>query len=168
MKKLMLIAGLIACSALQTFAQGQFSCKNTADAAVYIGYVGSSQLVGTDYTYDFVYAKASGVTSSDGLTVASSTKAGKANGLFSFGTITVDNYKGTISFQVRCWETSLGSTYSAAYSADGGNYTGKSDIIEISLSVAPAPVTLLSDAGFKSFYVTVPEPTTIAHCAMGL
>jgi hypothetical protein len=168
MKKLILIAGLIACGALQSFAQGVFAANNNSKTLVYLGTVGGS-LVQDDYSFDAIYATSSGITDSSALVLSTKAVDGDGDGGFTIGNITVANYTGTISVEIRAWKTSLGSTYATAYSADNGLYTGTSAIFNVALTVPPSQVAQITSSGFKSFAVnTVPEPATIALGVMGL
>jgi hypothetical protein len=172
MKKILIVAGVIACSALQTYAQGQFVFANggiTPSAPVYVGSLTSG--VKTDATYSFDYIYTSGTTvSASALTTEGITVTGIANGLFN-GSTQILPVTGTITAEIRGWKTSLGATYDTAYAAQGGNYTGTSTLLTISLgNPAGSPPSTATKLGtiLSSFYVITPEPSTIALGAMGL
>jgi hypothetical protein len=175
MKKILLIASICVCSALQTFAQGQFTFANKGfenPAPIYKDIVGSSTKIGTGYYVDYVYAKSTGVTDSSTLTLtelATPKLMSGTAGTFGGGDQTIPGYTGTISLQIRAWESSY-TTYAAAV-ASGSVYTGASKIMYIPLgnpNANPPSVITSLDGYLTSFAVTVPEPATVALGVMGL
>jgi hypothetical protein len=187
MKKSLIIASIGVCSALQAFAQGEFTfaTKTISPAApIYVDTVGGTTKIGAGYSVDYVYATGSGVTDTSlftlkgkvaGVQYTSTALTGSA-GTFSGGiqdiyTSTGAAYTGTISLVIRAWQTSAGS-YENAVANKGTYYYGSSSIINLPLgdpnAQPPGSSTALSGY-LSSFAVTkTPEPSTIALGVMGL
>lgn len=179
---MLLLAGLVACSAAQVNAQstftGEFSWSNAgySYAPVYIDYVGNTKTTDATYTFDYIYSTSAGVTDESKLTSTSAnTKVGKTGGWYSGGVQYVSGLTTTtFSLEVRAWQTAAGSYSAALASKTSGTgtvyYSGHSDIWQVSViksTDSTSPVPTLSGI-CTAFAVTIPEPSTIALGAMGL
>jgi len=173
MKKVAIIASVFICTALQTFAQGQFNFSNiglSPAALVYVGSVGSGVLTDNTYDFNYVYALAPNATASQLTSIGLATpKVGMAGGEFLGGTQTFANYTGTITLQIQAWKAAGGSTYAQA--VQNGAYAGESSIMQVALGnpqgSPPGTATKLGGI-LSSFAVTTPEPSTIALAVIGL
>ncbi len=162
MKKTIIVTALLAC-AVQSHAQGQFLYNNIL-APIYVGVVGST-LANNNYSVDYIYTLPGSSQNVEGGKMALD-----ADGTFFGGTVTIPNYVGTISLQIRAWLTTDGSTYETA---NIGGHTGASSVMQVALgdSSAKPAVGATSLKDLSSFAVTasaVPEPSTIALGVMGL
>ena len=174
MKKFLIMASILWCAALSN-AQGLFTFSNfalTPAAPIFVDVVGGPTKAGVGYSVDYVYAKQPNINNASLLDVEGGTRSlTGTSGIFSGGDVTVPNYVGIISLQIRAWLTADGATYSAA-SISG--HTGASTIMQVSLgnpdAIPPGTATSL-EGKLSSFAVTasaVPEPSTIALGVMGL
>lgn len=191
MKKLLLVAALVAALPASLFAQGNVNFANTSGtllttnsgaqppAGQAANQTGSTTGAG-QYTIGLYIAPA-GTVDTTLFTLANSgaattpSQSGLGNGRFAGGNpFVINGNNGTdIAFQIRVWSTSAGSTYEIAKGVAGA-YVGQSTIGDVTPSLGAAPVPALFGAGagqISSGIVLVPvtpEPSSIALGLLGL
>lgn len=164
MKKLLVLTACLGATAM-AFGQGQFNFNNyTAGITALVSTGDGTLLNGDDGWVGQMYASIDGAMTPVGTPISFRTggRAGRINGgataISGLGAVAVD-------MEMRAWNTNDGATYDAAESAFGA--VGTSNMINVSLGVAPAPPGDL--VGLEAFSVAVvPEPSTMALGLLGI
>jgi hypothetical protein len=167
MKKL-IVAAIVGLTAFSAMAQGKFvfANRNTAttppiDAKVFLP-GGVTPLAGTDYLAQAYVGLDEASLAPVGVAVPFRT--GAAAGYISAATINTTIAANTaVVIQMRAWEAAKGASYEAAVA--GGGIYGKSNVVPVTLTDAPAPPADL--VGLQSFAL-VPEPSTMALGVLGI
>lgn len=175
MKKLILCAALIV-SAAATFGQGQVGFGNNAAQTITNGVTSAASAGGAaqDDTQVGLYIGNVGDAVSSLQLIGTTTNC-FAPGRFAGGNRTLTGWTGTVQLQVRAWlATTVYASYEAALAgAAGGDASvllGVSAPFSYALTIAPAPVVSIGNAGLTPIVINpiVPEPSSIALGLLGL
>jgi len=187
MKKLV-AAAVLGLAVVSGWAQGTVDFRNggvsfptAADRFVYLGAVGGTKLVGTNYVAALYYMAGANAP------IDSPTAGTQAGGLAAFRVATTTNpglwlnqvavgntrildgvsFDQTATLQVRVWDASRYSSYAAAFAAGQGY--GKSDPFNYTVPSATNidPSKYYMD-GLRAFAVIVPEPSVLALGVVGV
>jgi len=167
MKKTILTA-LCATAALGAFAQGTVTFSNLSGlspAQPIFNVDGVTKLDSTFEAQLYVSSTLGGTYTAVGTPKAFTGSSGYVIG----GTVTIASIApgATAFLEIAAWQTAGGSTYETAKGA--GVPAGISLPFSVGTGGAGSPASPPASLnGFKSFAVTVPEPTTMALGAMGL
>jgi hypothetical protein len=170
MKKLILTVALgVACAS--AFAQGQLNFSNFGSGAnaPWFDADGTTKLAGAGFQADLWWA-AGTVTDSSVLVALGQPANFASSGYFLGGSRTITGQTGTITGQVRVWDTAHGSSWTQASTAAGA-HVGESALFQISLTQPPTTPNSLTGLNGQTLVlrvVNVPEPSTIALAGLGL
>ena len=177
MKKLILCAALVV-SAATTFGQGQVGFGNNAAQTITNSVTSAASAGGSaqDDTQVGLYIGNVGDAVSSLQLIGTTTNC-FAPGRFAGGNRTLSGWTGTVQLQVRAWlATTVYASYEAAIAGalggDASVVAGVSAPFSYALTLAPAPVVSIGNAGLTPIVLLpqqiVPEPSSIALGLLGL
>jgi len=180
MKKLILTASLMVV-AVAAFGQGQLIMNNAGPTRLFLdsnrdGATNGEPFWAAGPTSQVAVYGLTGNGASEGSLVLQTTAMTNlfSPGLFAGGTRSLTIPAGPATVQVRAWSGAFPSYEAAQAAALGGDpsvVTGRSNPLNITLTLAPTPPPSLVSAGLNQFGVSpavVPEPSSIALGLLGL
>jgi len=170
MKKLILTVALgVACAS--AFAQGQLNFANFGAGANAPWYDtdGTTKLAGTAFQADLWWGPGT-VTDSKTLTELGQPANFASSGYFLGGSRTINGQTGTITGQVRVWDTADGSSYAAVLASGSPTArVGESALFSIALTQPPTTPNTLTGLNGQTLVLhgIIPEPSTFALAGLG-